>query len=156
MMSGLVKLFLVEWNRKGITMKKIIHLLLTIIILLNSICVIVNANDDITVKLNGQKIYFDQQPIIRNNRTLVPMRAIFEAMGCEVEWDDGVIDVYKDDENIMTLWVDDPEMWTLEKDYFYIDVPPIVMNDRTLVPIRVSRSSVKLVSPSRTLSFAKA
>lgn len=99
--------------------------------------------DEITVTLNGSKIYFDQPPIMQNDRTLVPMRKIFEAMGCNVEWDEEsqMIDVWSGDENIMTLWVDYESMWTPEA-YIELDVPPIVVNDRTLVPVRAISESI--------------
>lgn len=65
----------------------------------------VAASDEVSVLLNGTKVEFDQPPIIQNGRTLVPMRAIFEALGYEVTWDEYYeeIDVYDGDENIMTL-----------------------------------------------------
>lgn len=43
---------------------------------------------DITVTLNGKEIQFDQPPIMVNDRTLVPMRAIFEALDVYVKWND--------------------------------------------------------------------
>ena len=39
-----------------------------------------SANDDITVFLNGKQLEFDQPPIIYNDRTVVPMRKIFEEL----------------------------------------------------------------------------
>ena len=41
----------------------------------------------IQVFLDGRGILFDQPPIMKDGRTFVPMRAIFEAMGAAVEWD---------------------------------------------------------------------
>ena len=45
------------------------------------------AADEITVNVNGIKVEMDQQPIIENGRTLVPLRAVAEALGCDVAWD---------------------------------------------------------------------
>lgn len=39
------------------------------------------------VKLNGNYLYSDVPPTVVNDRTLVPMRAIFEALNAEVTWD---------------------------------------------------------------------
>ena len=100
-----------------------------------------NQCDDIKVLLNGSEIEFDQPPIIRDDRTLVPMRAIFEAMGCEVEWDDGTINVRKGNKDIMTLWIDRAEMW-LPDGNIILDVPPQIVNDRTLVPVRAISESM--------------
>ncbi len=99
------------------------------------------SSEKVIVKLNDDEISFDQPPLIYNDRTLVPMRAIFEAMGCEVVWNDGVINVYKDDENIMTLWVNTREMW-LPSGSVTLDVAPMVINDRTLVPVRAITESM--------------
>lgn len=48
----------------------------------------VGAADDITVILDGNKLEFDVPPQIIDGRTMVPIRAIFEALGAEVTWDD--------------------------------------------------------------------
>ena len=39
------------------------------------------ASSGISVTYNSSAVVFDQAPIIKNGRTLVPLRAIFEAMG---------------------------------------------------------------------------
>lgn len=95
------------------------------------------ASDEVSVLLNGTKVEFDQPPIIQNGRTLVPMRAIFEALGYEVTWDEYYeeIDVYDGDENIMTLWIGVRAI-LMPPRTIEIDVPPILVNNRTLVPVR--------------------
>lgn len=45
--------------------------------------------DIVTVVLDGQTLQFPtQDPVIKNDSTLVPMRTIFEALNAEVEWVD--------------------------------------------------------------------
>ena len=45
------------------------------------------AADDITVTVDGQKVSFgDQQPVNINGRVMVPVRAVAEKMGWDVEW----------------------------------------------------------------------
>jgi len=46
-----------------------------------------NAAAATSVQLNGQPLATSVAPIQRNNRTLVPMRDIFEALGAQVRWD---------------------------------------------------------------------
>lgn len=41
----------------------------------------------ITVTLNGNKLTFSENPYIENGTTMVPMRAIFEALGASVDYD---------------------------------------------------------------------
>ena len=51
-------------------------------------CVPAFAHPPITVFVDRVQVNFDQQPIIQNDRTLVPMRRIFEALDAEVYWDE--------------------------------------------------------------------
>ena len=55
----------------------------------------------VTVVLNGETISFDTPAYIENNRTMVPIRAIAEALGLEVTWDQASA----------TAWLSD-ESWT--------------------------------------------
>ncbi|GAA4858371.1 stalk domain-containing protein [Paenibacillus vulneris] len=45
-------------------------------------------SSQVTVELNGQRQQYEQPPVIRDGNTLVPLRAIFEAMGADVTWDE--------------------------------------------------------------------
>jgi len=76
-------------ERRKIKMKKFISVILTFLLILPILSQIpVSASSNIDVILNGQLITFpDAQPKIINNRTLVPVRSIAEALGGNVEWD---------------------------------------------------------------------
>ena len=46
------------------------------------------AQSNIQVKLDGNYIKFSgQEPTVINNRTMVPLRGIFEELGYSIEWD---------------------------------------------------------------------
>ena len=127
-------------------MKKILSLIISAIMLIGAINIPVSAtNDEITVYLNSRKIDFDQKPIIENGRTLVPMRAIFEAMGCEVVWHDNLkqIVVWKDGDVLMNLEID---RYYIDKHFgdelIDLDVPPQIVNGRTLVPLRAISETI--------------
>ena len=45
---------------------------------------VVFANDEISVEIDGVKQSYDVMPVIVNGRTLVPLRAIFEALGADI------------------------------------------------------------------------
>ncbi len=45
------------------------------------------ANTPIKAYVNGAEIKFDQPPIVLNGSTVVPLRAIFTALGATIEWD---------------------------------------------------------------------
>ena len=42
------------------------------------------ADNGITVKIDGHAVAFDVSPQIINNRTMVPMRKIFETLGLSI------------------------------------------------------------------------
>ena len=65
-------------------MKKIIALLLSLIFICSFTAF---ANDtEITVIVNGSKVESDVPATIVDGRTLLPVRAIFEALGMVVSW----------------------------------------------------------------------
>ena len=66
-------------------MKKIIFCLVAVCMVAMSF-VTVHCEDNIKVILDGKTLEFDVQPQIIDERTLVPMRVIFEALGADVEW----------------------------------------------------------------------
>ncbi|MDO4553486.1 MAG: N-acetylmuramoyl-L-alanine amidase, partial [Bacillota bacterium] len=45
------------------------------------------AEQDISVLIDGEELDNVHPPVIREGRTLVPLRAIFEALGASVDWD---------------------------------------------------------------------
>lgn len=47
----------------------------------------VSDNDSVRVVLDGLPVDFDTQPIIVGGRTLVPFRAIAEAINVQITWD---------------------------------------------------------------------
>ena len=67
-------------------MKKITGLIISFVMFISTIAMA--DESDITVTLDGDRLSFDVSPQIIDGRTMVPIRAIFEAMGAEVKWDD--------------------------------------------------------------------
>ncbi len=93
--------------------------------------------DDIIVSLNGVPIMFDQKPIMYDDRVLVPVRAIFEALGYEVEWNESRQQVTaKNSDNVLNMWVNDKELYHNDN-LIGLDVSPMLIGDRVLVPVRV-------------------
>ena len=45
---------------------------------------------DPVAKVNGEEVYLESPPIIRNGRTLVPLRFISEELGADVTWNQGL------------------------------------------------------------------
>ncbi len=101
--------------------------------------------DIVTVVLDGQTLQFPtQDPVIVNDRTLVPLRTIFEALGAEVNWkeENGV-------QTIIATTEDTTINMTINSNEFFVngeskslDVPAQLMNDKTMVPLRAISESL--------------
>ena len=116
-------------------MKKNLALILSIVLIFS--CAMPSlASGDIKVNIDGKKINFDVQPTVINGRTLVPVRAIFEALGASVRWVDNInaVNAQKGD-TYVTLYLGNTSMYvnSVEKK---LDVPAMEIDGRTMVPIR--------------------
>ncbi len=91
----------------------------------------------ITVFAHGNKVEFDDvEPIIKNDRTLVPMRAIFEALGAEVTWDNTErAAIGKKDGNTVKIKIGEAALYK-NGERIELDCAAEIVNDRTLVPVR--------------------
>ncbi len=50
--------------------------------------------NNIKVAVNNELVTFDVEPVIINGRTLIPIRAVVEKLGCKVDWDGDLQVVY--------------------------------------------------------------
>ena len=95
------------------------------------------AEEKITVLLDGEEVVFsDQSPVLVDDRTLVPMRAIFGAMGAMVFWDkydDSVVAVK--DTDMVELTIGEAEA-KKNAQTVTLDVPAQLISERTMVPLR--------------------
>lgn len=120
-------------------MKKLLSILCIISLFVAS--PIVSAEDEITVTVDGTPVVFDVPPQIINDRTMVPMRAIFEALGATVSWDDENKQALGDLCGILVVFtIDDPIM---RKNTIKIplDTPAMIIDDRTMLPARAVAES---------------
>ncbi len=96
-----------------------------------------NDPDKILVYVNGNKVEFDQEPVIRNSRTLVPFRKIFEALGAEVVWYEDTQQVIgKLNDTEVSLVIGEKIMLVNKTDTVMLDTPPVIISSRTMVPLR--------------------
>lgn len=121
-------------------MKK--HLLksvfLTLCVLIVSVIgMVANAQtDDISVFVNGQQVTFDVQPQTINDRTMVPIRAIFEKMGASVDWDEATrTAICTKGDTTVRMTIDSTTMY-INNSPVQMDVTPVVIDGRTLAPAR--------------------
>lgn len=99
----------------------------------------------ITVLLNSRPLSFDQPPVIINGRTMVPLRAIFQALGAQVDWDGATRTVTATKGNtVIVLVIGSP---TAFKDGRPVTLaqPALLMAGRTMVPLRFIAESLGAV-----------
>ena len=101
-----------------------------------------SVQQEITVTLNGKKLEFDVAPQIVNNRTMLPMRAIFEALGAQVTWlgEDQIIFATKGS-SMIVMKIGDFNMSVQRagesgNTVITLDAAPFIEDNRTLVPVR--------------------
>lgn len=110
-----------------------VFLALSIIVLSN---LPVSAGQPIKVLVEGQPVSFDVKPVMEMGRILVPVRAIFEALGARVEWDDKTQTVYAE-RGAFYLQIEVDEVLADINGYQEeLDVPARLINGRVLVPLR--------------------
>jgi len=92
--------------------------------------------DTIRVYVNGVIVEFDQIPLLESGRTLVPLRAIFEALGAEVGWEDSTQTVTAVRGDIQLTLQIGSDIMLRNGVQIKLDVPARLVNSRTLIPLR--------------------
>lgn len=104
------------------------------------------ASPPVCCFINGQELISDPAPLIIDDRTMVPLRAVGEALGMEVQWL----------EEVRVAWIHTnatgtrsslpalPDRESIAKPLIFIDdvlipsdVDPVIIQGRIMVPIRV-------------------
>ena len=78
----------------------------------------------------------DSAPYIANDRTYVPFRALGEALGAEVNWDNDARTVTYTLGNTEVVLTIDETTYTVNGEEKTMDVAPVITGDRTYVPVR--------------------
>ena len=85
---------------------------------------------------NNVPATIDVAPFIRDNRTFVPFRALVEAFGAEVAYDEATSTVTtKLDGKTVVLTVGSTVL-TVNDETVTMDVAPYIVDDRVVVPVR--------------------
>jgi len=94
------------------------------------------------VRLDGNYVNMEPAPIIVDGRTLLPARAIVEMLGGEIFWDNDLRQVHINHGGThVLLTINDPVAYINSAPH-ELDVPPQIVNDRTLVPLRFVAESL--------------
>lgn len=95
------------------------------------------THNPISIKVNNRFIYTDTRPVTESDRTLVPMRAIFEALGVNVTWDpETATAVATNADGREVKIVENNQTAYINGEPVELDVPAKIYGDRFLVPVR--------------------
>lgn len=101
-----------------------------------------DSSDDINLIVGGKMLSPDVPPLLVHDRTMVPIRIISEELGAKVDWDLAQQKVHiSNGASDITMWVGKSTAKVNGKDKT-LDAPPLLKNDRTLVPIRFIAESM--------------
>lgn len=96
-----------------------------------------NGNKDVTIMVNGKVVPSDSPVFIEQGRTMVPLRFISEALGLKVNWDGKTrTAIVGEGKNVMKLPIGKKVILKHDGSSKAIDVPAMIRNERTMVPIR--------------------
>lgn len=103
------------------------------------------AEEEIKIMINGERIYPDSAPLLVNDRTLVPIRAVAEAMGYSVEWieeSQRVIMTSMDGKTQLSFGIGDSYALKNLSERISLDVPANIYGERTYLPLRAVAESM--------------
>lgn len=100
----------------------------------------------LTLLVNGKNITGLSEPVIINDRVLVPIRFVAEEVGATVLWDGTQRTVtVKDGENTIKFWIDSRLVeYGYGIRYGISDVVPIIINDRAYIPVRMVSEALNI------------
>lgn len=97
----------------------------------------VAASPDVKVTIDGQYVSFpDQKPFIDSGRTLVPVRAPMEKLGCKVDWDEVKRQAIITKDGTTAVFTIGSKTYTINNVKKTMDVEPKIAGGRSVFPIR--------------------
>ena len=109
------------------------------------------ADEDIRVMINNQELFTSDKPVVVDGRTMLPLRAIGEAMGCEVVWVSGTETAnLKNESTIVSMQIGNTNITRVKRNnqqqkLLQTDVPPMLINDKTYIPVRAFAEALDAV-----------
>lgn len=118
-------------------MKKLIRNLFILSILLLGLMNMRTKAASLNLIIDGNNVTKSASPIVKNRRTLVPLRFIGEALGKEVIWNNDEKSVTVSDENAsFKLYIDSKIIDNSDGTLKFTDVAPCIVNRKTYLPLR--------------------
>ena len=100
---------------------------------------------EIVVKIDGKTMTPKDMPAVAiDGRTLLPMRQIAQELGCEVTWNEEAKQAYVVNKDYTLVFEMNKATGYKNGKTFTMDVPPMIVNDRTMLPVRALASALDL------------
>lgn len=118
------------------------------------------APKGINITVNGKAVQSEVAPFIENERTMVPVRFISEALGLHVDWDNATRTVViGEGTDLVKLTIGGKEIVKADGSTVAIDAPAMIKSERTFVPLRaiaeISGARVSWDDATRTAVIEK-
>ena len=114
---------------------------------------------EIKVTIDGKTMAPKDMPAVSiDGRTMLPMRQIATELGCEVVWNEAAQQVYVINDDYTLVFEINDKIGYQNGGEFKMDVPPMIVNDRTMLPVRALATALDLDitwdDSSRTVKIA--
>lgn len=133
-------------------LKALITAVLTFAICVNGLFAECFAEEDIKILINGKELQSADKVMVVDDRTMVPLRAIGEAMGCKVTWLESAQTANLENETTKvamkigsTVVAKIKRVSANVQSKIIIDVPPQIINDKTYIPLRAFAEALDAV-----------
>lgn len=90
----------------------------------------------ITIHIDGEYLPCDVAPMVKNNRTLMPMRAAGEALGATVDWNPTQKTITLSKDSDVVKFVLNSSTYYVNGTAHHADIAPQIVQNRTLIPLR--------------------
>lgn len=90
----------------------------------------------ITIWLDGRELEMDVAPEVKNERTMVPIRAVAEALGADVDWVQDTQEIVMTRAGVTVTMTLNSTTAAIDGETVEMDVAPYATDGRTLIPAR--------------------
>ena len=95
-----------------------------------------SSSSDISIYIDKQRLTLDTKPVIDNNRTLVPLRSVFEKLGATVDWNKETKQAIVKNKSVEVLLEPNNQAVLVSGQVQFLDTTSRIQDERTLVPLR--------------------
>lgn len=86
--------------------------------------------------IDGEEVFTDAAPVIKNSRTMLPARFVAENLGATVSWDEALQQVTVQSDKVTIQIVIGNDTAVVNGEQFKLDAPAFIENGRTFAPVR--------------------